>query len=80
MFPKENRVPPDRNIIISTIRAIPFELRHLKGNAACFFLIFLWMKTMLYPNTIRSHLVTHCTLLSVCDIIATMKIKGPYNI
>ena len=30
----------------------------LKGNAAYFFLNTLWMKTIHYPNTIRSHLVT----------------------
>ena len=30
----------------------------LKGNAAYFYIFLLWMKTMHYPNTIRSHLVT----------------------
>ena len=30
----------------------------LKENAAFFWVFLLWMKTMHYPNTIRSHLVT----------------------
>ena len=30
----------------------------LKGNAAHLNFFILWMKTMHYPNTIRSHLVT----------------------
>ena len=30
----------------------------LKGNAAYFLKFLLWMKTMHYPNTIRSHFVT----------------------
>ena len=36
----------------------PFEWYNLKGNAAYLKKKLLWMKTMYYPNTIRSHLVT----------------------
>ena len=35
-----------------------FCLHGLKGNAAYLKKKLLWMKTMHYPNTIRSHLVT----------------------
>ena len=35
-----------------------FNYQQDKGNAAYFNFFLLWMKTMYYPNSIRSHLVT----------------------